>query len=868
MPQPTTSDDPLASGAHPEPLGALLARLETTEGGLSTAEAASRLARYGPNAVRSHRVRPLAVLVRQVRSPLLGLLAVAGAVSFFVGQRADAVIIGVIITASVALGFVNELRAERASDALHATLQHRSAVRRDGHWTSCDITELVTGDLVRIEMGQVVPADLRLTEAIDLECDESVLTGESSPVEKRANAAPGADPALACCSMGTIVHAGSGVGLVVATGTATVFGRIAVSLGEGHEETEFEAGLRQFSMLLARVAAVLTTVIFAINLVLARPLVDAVLFSLAIAVGITPQLLPAVVTTSLGAGARRLARKKVLVKRLVCIEDLGDVEVLLTDKTGTLTEGAITFADACDPPGDPSRQVLLLGLVCNEAVIDDDGTFAAGNPLDIALWHAATVDEAARATAGFRRVAAVPFDHDRRIVSVLVDGPDGRTIVAKGAPEAILQRCREVPNGFDALLTARFAAGARLVAVAARPAAALNELRSADEYDLEVVGFLAFVDQPKASAAAALARLAHLGVTVKIVTGDNPAVAEHVCAALGLATSGTLTGHDLAVLDDDALTARLATTTIFARVDPEQKSRIVRLHRSAGHDVAYLGDGVNDAVALHKADVGISVEGATDVARDAADIILLEKDLDVLADGVVEGRRTFANTIKYVLMGTSSNFGNMFSAAAASAFLPFLPLLPSQILLNNLLYDIGQLTIPSDRVDADQLARPAHWDIGFVRRFMTVFGPVSSLFDFLTFAVMLQVFNAGPALFRAGWFVESLATQSLVIFVIRTRRIPFFTSRASRPLAAGTALVVAAAVALPLSPLAATLGFDRPPLGFYAALVLMVLAYLALVEATKHEFYAHLSAPVSQPRPKEQRRLHRRAARFSHRGNT
>jgi Mg2+-importing ATPase len=845
----------------------VLARLVTSADGLPSSEARARLEVYGPNAVRSHRARALAVLARQLQSPLLVLLMVTAAVSFFVGERSDAVIIGVIVGLSVGLGFVNEFRAEQAAEALHAQLRHKAVVRRDGVWTTCDVTDLVPGDIVRLEAGAVVPADVRVLAADALECDESLLTGESLPVDKHPEpVAPGAALAelTSCALMGTLVRAGSGTAVVVATGGTTEFGRIALSLGERHEETEFQVGLRRFSRLLAAVAGVLTGSIFVINLVLARPVIDALLFSLAIAVGITPQLLPAVVSTSLATGSRRLARRKVLVKRLVCIEDLGDIEVLLTDKTGTLTEGRIAYRGGIGPDGSPSERVLLLGLLCNEATVTD-GAAVGGNPLDVALWEAPAA--AAQPVGAYRRLAVAPFDHDRRRVSVLVDGPDGTVIITKGAPEGVLERCTVVPAAARAVLDAQLAAGSRVVAVASRPAPGRAELGPDDERDLCLEGFLVFEDPPKASAAAALARLAALGVAVKVVTGDHPVVAAKVCADLGLPVAGTLSGAELESLDDDALVARLASTTVFARVSPEQKSRVIRAHQAAGRDVAFLGDGVNDAVALHRADVGISVDSATDVAKDAADIVLLDKDLNVLADGVVEGRRIFANTIKYVLMGTSSNFGNMFSAAAASAFLNFLPMLPSQILLNNLLYDTSQMTIPTDAVDPEQLARPSHWDVGLIRRFMVYFGPISSLFDFLTFAVMLQVFHAGPRLFRSGWFVESLATQTLVIFVIRTRRIPFFRSRPSRPMVAASLAVVAVGAALPLSPVGHRLGFVALPAGYFAALAGMVVAYLALAEAAKGAFYWDLGRPVGPRRPVRDRRVARRAARFSHAGS-
>ncbi|HUJ66625.1 MAG TPA: magnesium-translocating P-type ATPase [Acidimicrobiales bacterium] len=845
------------------PAGQVLARLRSEPTGLTSDEAGRRLELVGANVLRSHRVRPWAMLVRQVRSPLLLLLLVTAAVSFFVGDRTDAIIIGAILTLSTLLGFINEYRAEVAAQDLHEQMRHRAVVCRDGSWTSCDVTDLVPGDVVRLGIGNLVPADMRLLSADGLECDESVLTGESQPVDKTADPVGGSaslGDLRSCAFMGTIVHAGSGEAAVVATGGRTEFGKIAAGLGETQEQTEFQVGLRDFSMLLARVAIVLSASIFAINLILGRALIDSILFSLAIAVGITPQLLPAVVTTSMATGSRRLARRKVLVKRLVCIEDLGDIELLLTDKTGTLTEGKITFQAAVDPAGIPSDEVLLLGLVCNEAV-PGQGSAVGGNPLDVALWDAPGAGEAK--VDLYHQRAIAPFDHDRRRVSVLVDGPNGTIIITKGAPEGVMDLCPMVSDQARSVLSAALEEGSRIVAVATRPAPGLTSVTPTDEQNLQLAGFLMFFDRPKASAGAALTRLNTLGITVKVVTGDHPVVAEKVCRDLGLPVAGTLTGDQIDHLDDDGLQRAVATTTIFSRVSPEQKSRLIRAHRAAGTDVAFLGDGVNDAVALHHADVGISVDSATDVAKDAADIVLLEKDLNVLADGVAEGRRIFANTIKYVLMGTSSNFGNMFSAAAASAFLKFLPMLPSQILLNNLLYDTSQMTIPTDLVDEEQLARPSHWDMSFIRHFMIFFGPISSIFDFMTFAIMLNVFHAGPPLFRTGWFVESLATQTLVIFVIRTRRVPFFRSRPSTAMLVASLGVVAIGAALPFTPWAHALGFRALPAGYFAALIAMIAAYLTLVEFGKVEFYRHWRPAQAPIRNHQRRRIHRRAARFS-----
>ncbi|MEU6371295.1 magnesium-translocating P-type ATPase [Streptomyces sp. NPDC046931] len=867
----TVATRPVAAGraaaAAARPTAEVLRDLGVTGGGLSSDEAQRRLRRWGPNAVHSHRARAWLVLWHQLRSPLLGLLLSAAVVSYFVGERSDAGIIGVIVALSVGLGFVNEYRAEKAAQSLHAKIRHRAVVLRDGRPQEVEVTGLVPGDVVELRLGDIVPADLRLLQVTGLECSESVLTGESLPVAKDLSPVP-PGTALAelsgCALMGTVVHSGSGRGVVVATGAEAEFGKIAAGLSGHQLETEFQVGLRRFSMLLVYVAGALTTSIFIINVALHKPLIDALLFSLAIAVGITPQLLPAVVSTSLAAGSRRMSRRKVLVKRLVCIEDLGDVDVLFTDKTGTLTQGRIDFMRAVPVGGASLEEVLRLGLVCTETGVDDKGRPVGGNPLDAALWYSPAAASQRSNLCDWKRIGVLPFDHERRMVSVTVTDPDGATtLITKGAPEAVLACCTEVPQTARQALDAEFAAANRVVAVATRPAPATTALTAADEHDLHLAGLLVFLDPPKPDAAKALGRLDTLGITVKIVTGDNPAVAAKVCHDLGLSEVGVLTGTDLDAMDDDQLTAAIRHTTVFARVSPEQKARIVRMQRRTGGDVAFLGDGVNDALALHAADVGISVDSATDVAKDAADVILLEKDLGVLADGVAEGRRIFANTIKYVLMGTSSNFGNMFSAAGASLFLSFLPMLPSQILLNNLLYDVSQLAIPTDEVDEEQVRRPAHWDIAFIRRFMVCFGPISSLFDFVTFAVMLAVFHAGPAQFHTGWFVESLATQTLVIFAIRTRRIPFWRSRPSLPLTLTALGVVALGAALPATPLAHVLGFQLLPTGFFAAVAAMVAVYLVLVEIGKRIFYRAAPAPVPPQPAIGHRHLRRRAARFS-----
>ena len=846
----------------------VLRALDSSSDGLSSTEARARLERVGPNALRSHSTGAIAVLVGQLRNPFLLLLLATAIASAFFGERTDATIIFLISGLSVGLGFVSESRSTRAVEALHSQLRHTIVALRKGVAAVVDVTELVPGDVVRIGVGDVVPADLRLLEAEGLECDESVLTGESAPAEKRIEPVTNPESPLelpSCAFMGTVVRAGSGVGVVVQTGGRAEFGRIATQLGERRPQTAFQLGLRDFSILLVRFAGALSGTILIVNVALGRPVIQSLLFALSISIGLTPQLLPAIVSVSLSTGARRLAQRKVIVKRLVAIEDFGNIEVFFTDKTGTLTEGRISFAAALDATGADEEAVFRDGLLCSDVIVDDSGTVVGGTALDQALWTAPGAH--AIGLASYRRLAERPFDYERRIASVLVEGPDEtRTVIVKGAPELVLARCRDVPRRAQSVLDAQFARGSRVVAVATRDASGNTTLSGREEEGLELAGFLTFLDPPKADAADAIARLHELGVEVKVITGDNDRVAGKVCGDLALPVRGVLTGTQLDALDDAALAAALPQTTVFARVTPEQKSRVINAQRALGSTVGFMGDGVNDAVALHDADVGISVDSATDVAKDAADIVLLEKDLDILATGIGEGRRIFSNTIKYVLMATSSNFGNMFSAGAGSLFLTFLPLLPTQILLNNLLYDTSQITIPTDNVDEEQTRRPAHWDITMIRRFMVFFGPISSLFDFGTFAILLLGFGASHTLFRSGWFIESLATQSLAIFVIRTRRVPFFRSRPSTALTASTLVAVAIAFALPFSPLAHTLGFTSLPTGLVAAIVAIVPAYLLVLELAKRLFYRREAArPPTAPvrRPPHEHRVLRRASRWT-----
>src|SRR5512132_1831271 len=832
---------------------AVLAELGSTADGLTSTDAADRLERAGANELVSSRRTALSVLLAQVRSPLLGLLLVAACVSIAVSEVTGGSIILVIMALSVALGFVNEYRSEQALASLRRQTGRRATVLRDGSAREIPAAELTPADVCLLQTGDVVPADLRLLEAAELTIDEAALTGEAYPAEKETAAAAHGTPAGVhgnCAYLGTVVRSGRGVGVVALTGMATRLGSVAGGLEERQPPTAFQRGLTSFAGLLAKVTAVLTVFIFGANAALGKPPLTALLFSLALAVGLTPQLLPAIVSVSLSTGARRMAKRSVLVKRLVSIEDLGDADILFTDKTGTLTVGEIRLREAVAPDSAPAPELIRLGLLCSELRFEHGGT-PLGNTLDLAIWRALEPGVAEAELQGVRRVATLPFTFERRRTSVVLDSKEPRRLLCKGAAEEVLARCTSARIGgktlpltaaraeVDATLGRLLDAGHRLLALAERPVLAHASYHENDEQELVLLGFLVFADPPKPDAAKSIARLQRLGIELKVLTGDNERTTAHVCAQVGLPVKGVALGADLAGLSEAEVSALVTRTTVFARVSPEQKAILVTAAQRNGDDVAFLGDGVNDAVALHRADVGISVDTAVDVAKEAADVVLLEKSLGVLADGVTEGRRIFANTTKYVLMGTSSNFGNMFSAAGASLFLSFLPMLPSQILLNNLLYDCSELTIPTDRVDEELLARPEHWDVGFIRRFMIFFGPISSAYDFITFGVMLWVFNAGPELFHTGWFVESLATQSLVVFVIRTRRVPFFHSRPSRPLLLATIAVALTGVLLPYSPVAGALGFRTLPWTFLVFLVVMAATYLAVTEIAKAYFYRH-----------------------------
>ena len=831
--------------------------------GISDAEAAARLKANGPNAVRSHHVRGFAVFFRQLKSPVLVLLASTATVSFLLGDRINSLVILGILVLSVLLGFFTEYRAERATELLHSRVEHKVLVTRSGRQLTIPVTELVVGDVVSVTLGTVVPADLRVISATELECDESIITGESLSVEKAPAKDDSSNDPQNLMLMGTVVSAGSGVGEVIATAADTEFGRIALSLGDRQPETVFQMGLRKFSLFLVWVSLILTTIIFVVNTILNRPIIDSILFSLAIAIGMTPQLLPAVVSSALAIGSKKLARAGVLVKRLVSIEDLGDIDILITDKTGTLTSGEISFTAAVDGPGKDALGTAVLAIDTDFRRVGSDTSGL--NSIDAALWLAATTKKKLDVTA--KRIAAIPFSHETRIYSALVETSDGtKRIVSKGSAEDLATRCKSIPKKIAERLEAEYKRGSRVLLIASKPTG-LNELKSADVEELLVDGLVIFADELKVNARASIDRLNSLGVEVKIATGDNLTVAMAVCEKLEIATKAVLTGAEIDTLTEATLAERAAESSVFARVSPEQKSRIIIALRKSGKAVGFLGDGVNDAIALHDADVGVSVDSATDVAKDAADIVLLSKDLGILADGVLQGRKVFNNTMKYVFMGTSGDFGNMFSAAFGSIGLGFLPMTPGQVLLNDVLYDSSQLAIPYDHSDKEAVQRPSHWNVGMIRRFMVIFGPISSLFDFATFAMMLTVFHAGVSEFQSGWFVESLATETLIVFVVRTRRVPFFRSRPAVGLVASVLTIFVIGCALPYSPVAGFFGFVPLPAPFFVALLGMILVYLVLVEIAKHYFFktafnSNHRAKVNRQRSRNHR-LARRAARFS-----
>jgi Mg2+-importing ATPase len=828
-----------------EPADKLLVRLATTLAGLATTEVQSRLTTYGPNDAATVKPSPLWLqFLARFRNPLVIILLIASGLSAATGDVASFLIVVTIVTISMTLDFVQEVRAQNAVEALRRSVAVQATVRRDGASRSVPIDQLVPGDIVELIAGDLVPADSRLLESRDLFVNQALLTGEPYPAEKQvSDTALGAEnPAGASNAIfaGTSVISGTATIVLCRTGGKTALGHLATSLAEKPPATAFAVGIRRFGMLIMYFTVLMVLFVLVVNVSFHRPVLESLMFALALAVGLTPELLPMIVTVTLARSAMELAKRKVIVKRLSAIHDLGAMNVLCTDKTGTLTEATIKLVRAIDGRGVESQRAYAYAYV--------NSRFESGmkSPLDEAILAAHPFD-----MAGWRKVDEVPFDFERRRVSVLVEHDAKRRLIVKGAPEDLLRLCgryedaegeerpldAETRRTFEATLDALGAQGFRALGIASHAVDDGHETAAVtDESDLVFSGFAVFLDPPKASAGATIHAMAAAGISVKVLTGDNELVTRHVFAEIGVPVTGVITGDALTHLSDEALIGQLSRVNLFCRVNPQQKHRVLLALKRLGNVVGFMGDGINDAPALHAVDVGISVDGAADVARAAADLILLEHDLSVVREAVVHGRSTVQNVSKYVLMGSSSNFGNMFSMAGAALFLPFLPMLPIQILLNNLLYDVSEIAIPFDRVDQEAIAGPVKWDIKLIERFMLVFGPVSSVFDFLTFYALLHLFGAGEALFQTGWFLESITTQVLVVFAIRTRR-RFFRSRPHRFLVTMAFGVVAVAIVLPLLSAGRWFGFVAPPPLFFVFLIVATAAYLALVEITKSFFY-------------------------------
>ena len=823
-------------------------------GGLSEAEADSRLKQFGTNEIaREKRQSALMRLLGNIKNPLVLLLLALGTISFLTGDLRATVVIFVMVVLGVVLRFVQEMRADNAAAELQAMVSNTATLVRSGKEEEASLKMLVPGDIVRLAAGDMVPADVRVLSAKDLFLNQAALTGEALPVERKA------DPTSAnvqnplefpnICFLGSNVESGSATAVVVHTGARTYFGSLAVSIVAQRQLTSFDKGINKFTWLMIRFIAVMVPAVFLINGLSKHDWVEAFLFALAVAVGLTPEMLPMIVTVNLSKGALAMARKKVIVKRLNAIQNFGAMDVLCTDKTGTLTQGKIVLEKHLDVHGNPSERVLHYGY------LNSYHHTGLKNLLDEAILDHEELEERLKMKEQYRKIDEIPFDFVRRRMSVVVEDETGlNTLICKGAVDEVMSLCTrvevegeviEVLPEHDAkrrqLADDLNGQGFRVIALAYKkmPNAPDEPVYSVkDESDLILLGFLAFLDPPKDTATEALKRLHSLNVDVKVLTGDNEIITAYICKEVGMPIEHLLLGSQIEAMNETELAAAASVTSVFARLVPAHKERIIRALQSKGHVLGFLGDGINDAPALKAADVGISVDSAVDIAKESSDIILLENSLLVLEQGVLEGRRVFGNIVKYIKMAASSNFGNMFSVVGASAFLPFLPMLPIQVLTNNLLYDFSQTTIPTDQVDAEWLIKPRQWTIGKILRFILFIGPISSIFDYLTFFMMLYVFNCwhNPALFRTGWFVESLFTQTLIIHVIRTNKIPFIESRASWPLITTSVIIVAVGAWLTVSPLANTLGFVPLPPRYWLYLAFMLLGYAILTQVVKTWF--------------------------------
>ena len=843
----------LLEKAHVD-IDTVLKDLESQTDGLSEAEARSRLKQYGTNEIARVKHQSAAIrLLANVKNPLVILLLALGVLSFLTGDLRATVVIFVMVVLGVALQFFQEMRADTAAEKLQAMVSNTATLVRSGKDLEVALKMVVPGDIIRLAAGDLVPADARILSAKDLFLNQAALTGEALPIEKKA------EPASAnvqnplelpnICFLGSNVESGSATAVVLHTGTQTYFGSLAGRIVAPRQLTSFDKGINKFTWLMIRFIAVMVPAVFLINGLSKHDWLEAFLFAMAVAVGMTPEMLPMIVTVNLSKGALAMARKKVIVKRLNAIQNFGAMDVLCTDKTGTLTQGKIVLEKHLDVYGNPSDKVLHFGY------LNSFHHTGLKNLLDKAILAHEELKEHLQADEKYRKIDEIPFDFVRRRLSVVMEDEAGlNTLICKGAVEEVLSLCTrveakgeviEILPEHDAkrrqLADDLNAQGFRVVALAYKqmPDATDEPVYSVkDETDLTLLGFLAFLDPPKATATEALKRLHGLNVDVKVLTGDNEIITAYICKQVGMPVEHLLLGSQIETMSDTELAEAAGITSVFARLVPAHKERIIRALQGKGHVLGFLGDGINDAPALKAADVGISVDKAVDIAKESSDIILLKNSLLVLEQGVLEGRRVFGNIIKYIKMAASSNFGNMFSVVGASAFLPFLPMLPIQVLTNNLLYDFSQTTIPTDGVDAEWLAKPRQWDISKLLRFILFIGPISSIFDYVTFFVMLQVFNwwDSPALFHTGWFVESLFTQTLIIHVIRTNKIPFLESRASWPLMLTSLLIVAIGIGLTVSPLADALGFVPLPPRYWLFLMVTILGYAVLTQGVKTWF--------------------------------
>ena len=838
----------------------VLQELESTVRGLSVAEAATRVKRYGFNEIaREQRQSPLMRLLDNVKDPLVILLTALGLLSYLTGDLRATVVIFIMVLLGIVLRFYQEMRADNAAAKLKAMVNTTATVVRDDQESEVALKFLVLGDIIRLAAGDMVPADVRILSAKDLFLDQAALTGETLSVEKKSAPAsaeiqnPLDLPNL--CFLGSNVESGTATAVVIATGDQTYFGSLAASIVGNRELTSFDKGVNQFTWLMIRFIAVMVPAVFLINGLSRGNWLEAFLFAMAVAVGLTPEMLPMIVTVNLSNGALAMARKKVIVKRLNAIQNFGAADVLCTDKTGTLTQGKIVLEKHLNVHGDDSERVLHYGYM--------NSYYQTGlkNLMDAAILEHGHLEEDLKVKTDYHKIDEIPFDFQRRRMSVIVeDNQNQHLLICKGAVEEIMRLSPRVEiDGkiFDVelahdehrklLVHALNAQGFRVVAVAYKVMPGDNDephYAVADESDLILLGYMAFLDPPKDSAIEALQRLKTLNVDVKILTGDNEIITAYICKQVGMPVDTMLLGSQIEPMSEPELAEAASRTRIFAKLAPAQKSRIIHALQSKAHVVAFMGDGINDAPALKAADVGISVDSAVDIAKESSDIILLENSLLILEQGVLEGRRVFGNIIKYIKMAASSNFGNMFSVVGASAFLPFLPMLPIQLLANNLLYDFSQTTIPTDQVDAEWLTKPRKWDIGEIQRFILCIGPISSIFDYATFFIMIYVFNAwnNPALFHTGWFVESLFSQTLIIHIIRTNKIPFIQSRASWPLIVTSIMIVSVGAWLTVSPLAETLGFVALPPLYWLLLAVMLVCYVVLTQLVKTWFYRKFGA--------------------------